>query len=72
MVDKLPDSFSETTYIWDTWCYELHEDIIEQEEPDIFLTIIIEANLPFIIYKHNTVREDGYIAIEPNKIARKQ
>ncbi len=71
LVGTLPDSFSETTYIWDTWCYELHEDLIEQEEPDIFLTIIIEANLPFIIYKHNTVREDGYIAIEPNKIARK-
>jgi hypothetical protein len=72
LVGTLPDSFSETTYIWDTWCYELHEDLIEQEEPDIFLTIIIEANLPFIIYKHNTVREDGYIAIEPNKITRKQ
>jgi len=67
LIDKLPNSFSETTYIWDTWCYELHEDIVANEKPDIFLTIIIEANLPFIIYKHNSVREDGYIAIEPNK-----
>ena len=71
LVDKLPKSFSKTTYIWDTWCYELHEDIVINEKPDIFLTIIIEANLPFIIYKHNSVREDGYIAIEPNKKPRK-
>ena len=71
LVDKLPNSFSKTTYIWDTWCYELHEEIVNNENPDIFLTIIIEANLPFIIYKHNSVREDGYIAIEPNKVPRK-
>ena len=65
LTKQLPESFSESTFIWDTWCYELHEDIIENEKPDIFITIIIETNIPFIIYKHNTMREDGYNAIDP-------
>ena len=66
--DKLPESFSNSTLIWDVWCYELNEDIINNEKPDIFLTIIIETNLPFIIYKHHLLREDGYNAIDPQKI----
>ncbi len=63
----LPESFGETTLIWDNWCYELHKDIVKNEKPDFFLTIIIETNIPFIIYKHPTMREDGFNAIEPDK-----
>ncbi len=65
LANTLPESFGETTVVWDTWCYELHEDIVENEKPDFLLTIIIETNIPFIIYKHNSIREDGFNAIDP-------
>lgn len=61
---KFPTSFGETTFIWDTWCYDLNENIVKQENPDFFLTIIIEVNLPYIIYKHPSMREDGFNAIK--------
>jgi alginate O-acetyltransferase complex protein AlgJ len=61
----LPEFFNETSIIWDTWCYELHEDIVAKENPDIFLTIIIESNIPYIIYKHHYIREDGFNAVDP-------
>lgn len=55
--ELLPEYFGETTMIWDVWCYELNKDIVLNEKPDFFLTIIIEANLPFIIHKHPTMRK---------------
>lgn len=64
---KLPESFSESTFIWDTWCYELNKPIVENEKPDIFVTIIIESNLPYIIYKHPFVREDKVDVLEKQK-----
>ena len=56
MLHLLPESFSETVLIWDNWGYRLNENIVEKEKPDIFLTLIIESNLPFILHKHPTER----------------
>lgn len=53
----LPESFSKTILIWDNWCYRLNEEIVTKEEPDIYITLIIESNLDFILYKHPSERE---------------
>jgi len=56
LLHLLPESFSETVFIWDNWNYSLNEDIVNEEKPDIFLTLIIESNLPYILHKHPSER----------------
>jgi hypothetical protein len=51
-------SFSESILIWDNWNYKLNEEIVKREKPDIILTLIIEANLEYILYKHPNEREE--------------
>jgi len=57
-------SFSWSTFFWDSWCYELNKSVVENEKPDIFITIIIESNLPYIIYKHPSARKDKLDVID--------
>ena len=56
LLSLLPESFSETLYIWDNWCYRLNEPIVEDEAPDIYITIVIESNLEYILYGHPSER----------------
>lgn len=56
LLHLLPESFSETVLIWDNWGYRLNENIVDEEKPDIFLTLIIESNLPYILHKHPSER----------------
>ncbi|MDC0313954.1 hypothetical protein OAL26_02380 [Flavobacteriales bacterium] len=58
MHNFFPSSFSESVFIWDNWNYKLNEEIIEHEKPDIILTILIENNLEFILYKHPNERNE--------------
>ena len=58
MKRELNEYFEESCLIWDAWCYELHKEMVKKEKPDIYLTIIIESNLPFILYKHPTMRKE--------------
>ncbi|MBK7030438.1 MAG: hypothetical protein IPH45_15105 [Bacteroidales bacterium] len=39
------DSFSRTVFIWDKWQYKLNESILEQEKPDIYVTLCLESLL---------------------------
>lgn len=41
--------FGHITMVWDNWCYRLNEEIVEKEEPQIYLTIIIDGNIPLIL-----------------------
>lgn len=56
LLKVLPESFNETVFIWDNWCYRLNEDIVENEKPDIYVTIVIESNLSYILHKHPSER----------------
>jgi len=58
MLDFFGMSFSESILIWDNWNYKLNEEIVKREKPDIILTLIIEANLEYILYKHPNEREE--------------
>jgi len=57
MLSYFPTSFNKSTMIWDNWNYRLNKNILENEKPDIVLTLIIEANLKFILYKHPNERD---------------
>lgn len=52
----IPESFSRTVFIWDNWCYRLNEDIVKGEKPDIYMTFLIESNIPYILHKHPSER----------------
>ncbi len=41
----IAEKFRRSVKIFDAWQYKLNEDIIENEKPDIVLTIVLEANL---------------------------
>jgi alginate O-acetyltransferase complex protein AlgJ len=45
----LKDSFSRTVYIWDKWQYQLNEPIVEAEQPDVYITLIVESLIPGMI-----------------------
>ena len=57
MTPYFPATFSKTTIIWDNWNYGLNKHFLEEEKPDILLTMLIESNLKFIIYKHPNERD---------------
>lgn len=38
-------SFSESVFIWDKWEFKLNEPIVEAEQPDIYVTIVLESLL---------------------------
>jgi len=38
-------SFSKSVFIWDKWEYKLNEPIVEAENPDIYVTIVLESLL---------------------------
>ncbi|NCC73916.1 MAG: hypothetical protein EOM06_11010 [Sphingobacteriia bacterium] len=38
-------SFSGSVFIWDKWEYKLNEPIVENEKPDIYVTIVLESLL---------------------------
>lgn len=45
----LSENFSKTVKIFDSWQYELHEDIVDQEKPDAVLLMINEPILRSIL-----------------------
>jgi alginate O-acetyltransferase complex protein AlgJ len=49
----LSRNFSETVFIWDDWEYKLNERIIEQERPDVVITIVIERHLDNVLAGEN-------------------
>ena len=67
---ELAEYFEESAIIWDVWCYLLHQDIVEGEKPDMYITILIEGNLPFVLYKHPTMR--GEVKMVPAKKLNKK
>ena len=42
----LSNSFSKSTYIWDSWKFKDNMEIVDSEKPDIVINIILE---PFIV-----------------------
>jgi hypothetical protein len=42
-------NFRVTVYIWDHWEYQLNEDLIEKERPDVVITIVIERHLDNVL-----------------------
>jgi alginate O-acetyltransferase complex protein AlgJ len=53
---KMEDAVTENVLIWDNWCYRLNENIVEKEQPDIYVLMLIESNIPYIIHKHPSER----------------
>jgi alginate O-acetyltransferase complex protein AlgJ len=57
LVRYLQEHFSESVFIHDEWKYRMREDLIENEKPDIVLTIVLENELnklleyPFLVTK---------------------
>jgi alginate O-acetyltransferase complex protein AlgJ len=49
----LSRNFSEAVFIWDNWEYKLNERIIEQERPDVVITIVIERHLDNVLAGEN-------------------
>lgn len=41
----LSEYFSKSVFIFDSWQYHLHKDIVENETPDVFIQEILESNL---------------------------
>ena len=39
------DSFSRSVFIWDKWQYKLNEQIVEAEQPDIYISLTLESLL---------------------------
>lgn len=49
MYPFLKDAFSHTVFIWDKWQYKLNETIVDEEKPDIYLTMTLESLLPGLV-----------------------
>jgi alginate O-acetyltransferase complex protein AlgJ len=45
----LAENFSRSVKIWDGWRYELNENIVEGEKPDVFLLMINEPKLRWVL-----------------------
>lgn len=56
LLHLVPESFKKTIFIWDNWCYRLNKTIVEQEKPDIFITLLIESNIPYLLHGHPSER----------------
>jgi alginate O-acetyltransferase complex protein AlgJ len=46
----LAENFSRSVKIWDGWRYELNENIVESEKPQIFLLMINEPKLRWVLH----------------------
>jgi alginate O-acetyltransferase complex protein AlgJ len=53
----LAESFSRTVRIFDGWQYQLHEDIIESEKPDVVLLILLESNVRGMLNAQSRLKE---------------
>lgn len=49
----LSENFSKTVKVWDNWKYELHEDIVEKEKPNIVLLLIHEKNIRSLLKENS-------------------
>ena len=49
MIRYLQEHYSESVFIHGDWKYEMHEDLIEKEKPDVMLTIIFETGVGKLI-----------------------
>ncbi len=49
MIKYLQEHFKETVFIHSEWLYQMHEDLIWKEKPDIILNIMLETGLNKII-----------------------
>lgn len=46
VIPYLSEHFSSSTYIFDAWLHRLNEDIIINEQPDIYMQMMVESFLP--------------------------
>lgn len=51
--------FSESTYIWDNWYYDMQEEFVVKEKPDVLMTIIVESGLPTILKRSPLKKKKG-------------
>ncbi len=45
LIPFLSTGFNNSLYIWDSWMYQLNEDIVDIESPDIVINIVVETNV---------------------------
>jgi len=43
VIPYLNEHFSKSTFIFDAWLHKLHEDIVVNEQPDIFVQLMVES-----------------------------
>lgn len=48
----LPNYFSNTIHIFDSWCYGLNRNIVEKELPDVFIQMQLECKLENLLTKN--------------------
>jgi hypothetical protein len=52
----LAEGFGKSVRIFDAWRYQLNEDIVNNEKPDIVLVIALEANLRSMLKYRSTAK----------------
>lgn len=51
----LSEHFSKSVYIFDSWTYSLNEPIVEQEQPDIYIHMVLETHLINMVQDPSTL-----------------
>lgn len=56
-IPYLSASFNHSCYIFDSWKHQLNPDIIKQEQPDIYINLVLEAFLQNMINNDSCMKE---------------